>query len=74
MKDILTAKFTQNEDCGRTLLDTGDKILAEVNGRDKWIGIGILIMHPDVLNPDKWVHNGIQLIQLLMEICLLLKV
>ena len=32
MKNILMAKFTQNEDGRRTLLDTGDKILAEANG------------------------------------------
>ena len=31
MKDILMAKFTQNEDCIRTLLDTGDNMLPETN-------------------------------------------
>ena len=53
MKDIPMAKFTQNEDCRRTLLDTGDKMLAEANGRDNWFGNRIPIMHLDVLNPDK---------------------
>ena len=37
-----------------------------------WIGIGIPIMHPDVLNADKWAQNGNHLGQLLMEIRLLL--
>ena len=73
MKDILIAKFTQNDDCRRTLLDTGDKILAEANGRDNCFGIGIPIMHPEVLNPDNWAQNGNILGQLLMEIRLLLK-
>ena len=73
MKDILIAKFTQNEDGRRTLLDTGDKILAEANGRDNCFGIGIPIMHPEVLNPDNWAQNGNILGQLLMEIRLILK-
>ena len=67
------AKFNQNEDCRRTLLDTSDKMLAEANGRDNWFGIGIPIMHPDILNPDKWAQNGNHLGQLLMEIHLLMK-
>ena len=73
IKDILIAKFTQNEDCRRTLLDTGDKILAEANGRDNCFGIGIPIMHPEVLNPDNWAQNVNILGQLLMEIRLILK-
>ena len=73
MKDILMAKFTQNEDWRRTLLDTCDKILAEANGRDNCFGIKIPIMHLEVLNPDNWAQNGNILGQLLMEIRLLLK-
>ena len=68
LKDILVAKFTQDDVCRRTLLDTGDKILAEANGRDSYFGIGLPLTHPDVLNPDKWAQNGNHLGQVLMEV------
>ena len=72
MKDILIAKFTQHEDCRRNHLNTGNKILAEANGRDNCFGIGIPIMHPEVLNPDNWAQNGNILGQILMKIRLIL--
>ena len=65
--------WRQNEDCRRTLLDTGDKILAVANVRDNCFGIGISIMHPEVRNPDNWAQNANNLGQLLMEIRLILK-
>ena len=73
MKDILIAKFTQDEDSRKTLKDTGDRVLAEANGRDNYFGIGMPLTHPDVLNTEKWSENGNQLGQILMEIRQLLR-
>ena len=53
MKDILVAKFNQSDDLKQTLLDTGNKQLAEANGRDKFFGIGLSLTHKDVLCPKK---------------------
>ena len=41
--------------------------------KDNCFGIGIPIMHPEILNPDNWAQNGNILGQLLMEIRLILK-
>ena len=68
MKDILIAKFTQKDDLLKLLLDTGEKTLAEANGRDSYFGIGLPLTHPDVLNPEKWAENSNHLGQVLMEI------
>lgn len=68
MKDILIAKFTQKDDLLKLLLETGEKTLAEANGRDSYFGIGLPLTHPDVLNPEKWAENSNHLGQVLMEI------
>ena len=68
MKDILIAKFTQIDHLKRQLLDTGERTLAEANGRDHYFGIGLPLTHPDVLDPNKWSKDGNQLGLILMEI------
>ena len=73
MKDILMAKFTQDEESRRILLLTSDKLLCEANGRDNYFGTGIPLTHPEVLNPDKWAEHGNHLGQILMEIRQVLK-
>ena len=68
MKDILLAKFTQHQDLQKCLLDTGNKKLAEANGRDSFFAIGLPLTHPNVLDPTKWASNGNHLGNILMEI------
>ena len=68
MKDILLAKFTPHQDLQNRLLDTGDKQLAEANGRDSFFAIGLPLTHPNVLDPTKWASNGNHLGEILMEI------
>ena len=63
MKDILVSKFTQHEDLKKYLLSTGDKKLAEANGRDSYFSIGLPITHPDVLDATKWLpHSNIPML------------
>jgi ribA/ribD-fused uncharacterized protein len=40
MREVLYAKFTQNEDCKKTLLDTGHSYLIEDSPVDYYWGIG----------------------------------
>ena len=68
MKDILVSKFTQHEDLKNYLLSTGDKKLAEANGRDNYFSIGLPITHPDVLDATKWLPHSNNLGEILMEI------
>jgi len=51
----VTAKFAQNEDLKKKLLDTDDdSILAEASPYDKKWGIGMGVSNPDSLDPEKW--------------------
>ena len=68
MKDILFAKFTHYQDLQKCLLDTGNKKLAEANGRDSFFAIGLPLTHPNALDPTKWASNGNHLGNILMEI------
>ena len=68
MKDILLSKFTQHGDLKNYLLSTGDKTLAEANGKDTYFAIGLPLTHPDVLDAAKWAPQGNQLGEMLMEI------
>lgn len=52
----LYAKFSQNPDLKRQLLQTGDNLLAECAVRDRIWGIGLSMRDPDRLNRYKW--NG----------------
>lgn len=50
----LLAKFTQNEELKRVLLDTGDAVLAEAAVNDLIWGIGLSMKDPKRLNPREW--------------------
>lgn len=50
----LFAKFYQNPECGRILLETKDKVIAECAPRDTIWGIGMGVTNPDRLDPQKW--------------------
>lgn len=50
----LLAKFTQNEDLKKQLLDTGAAFLAECAVRDRIWGIGLSMTDPDRLERSKW--------------------
>jgi ribA/ribD-fused uncharacterized protein len=47
-------KFQQNEDLGKFLLATGDKVLVEASPVDAIWGIGLAQDHEDALSPEKW--------------------
>ena len=49
-----TAKFSQNEELKKFLLNTNDKILVEASPHDKIWGIGMDENHKDILDPTKW--------------------
>ena len=68
MKDILISKFTQHPDLKDMLMKTGTKKLAEANARDNYFAIGLPITHPEVLDTTKWLANGNQLGEILMEL------
>ncbi len=48
------AKFRQDPDLRRFLMDTGDEILVEAAPRDRVWGIGLGRDHTDARNPLKW--------------------
>jgi ribA/ribD-fused uncharacterized protein len=48
------AKFSQNDNLKKILLETKDAILVEASPYDRIWGIGLEIDNPDVNNPDKW--------------------
>ena len=54
MKKGLLAKFSQNEDILKELLDTGDAILAECAPRDTIWGIGLGLSNPKHQDPSCW--------------------
>ena len=68
MKDILISKFTQHDGLKNYLLSTGDKTLAEANGKDTYFAIGLPLTHPDVLDTAKWTPDSNQLGKILMEV------
>lgn len=67
MRNILRAKFTQNLELRKKLLDTEDKILANADARDKYWGIGTSASTTIAKDPKKWKGENI-LGKLLMEI------
>ena len=67
MKDILLAKYTQHQDLREALMNTGDRTIAEANGRDDVFAIGLPITHKDVMNPNAWRGKN-HLGKLLMEV------
>ena len=50
----LVAKFTQNPELKRALLDTGNAVLAEAAVNDKIWGIGLSMSDPKRLDPNEW--------------------
>lgn len=54
MKSILRAKFTQNLDLRKKLLDTDDKVLANADSRDKYWGIATSANTTMAKDPKKW--------------------
>lgn len=48
------ARFSQNAELGRTLLDTGRRTLVEASPRDRIWGIGLGKNNPDAQVPSKW--------------------
>lgn len=52
--DGLMAKFSQNNDLKKRLLDTGDYVLAECAVRDLIWGIGLSMKDPDRFDKTKW--------------------
>jgi len=60
------AKFSQNEELKKKLLETGDATLAEAALHDKIWGIGLRMGDPKIQNPTEW--NGENLLgRALME-------
>jgi hypothetical protein len=54
MKTILRAKFTQNLELRKKLLDSGDKRIANADSRDKYWGIGTSANTTMAKDPAKW--------------------
>ena len=50
----LVAKFTQSEDLKKSLLETGNDILAECAVKDRIWGIGLSMTDPDRQDMSKW--------------------
>ena len=48
------AKFNQNEDCFKELMETGDKTIVEASPYDKIWGIGLAEDDPRALDRNQW--------------------
>lgn len=48
------AKFSQDAELKKRLINTGTALLAECAVRDRIWGIGLSMTHPDRLDPQKW--------------------
>ena len=55
----LKAKFSQNADLKRQLVDTGDAVLAECAVRDQIWGIGLSMGDPNRFERSKWKGNNL---------------
>jgi hypothetical protein len=67
MKSVLRAKFTQNLELRKKLLDTEDKVLANADSRDKYWGIGTSANTTMAKDPKKWKGEnklGVMLMEL----------
>ena len=63
MVNLVRAKFTQNNNLKKMLMDTKDKQLGET-GRDHFFSIGLPLTWKDVLDTSKWTganHLGLAL-------------
>lgn len=52
--DAIMAKFSQNEDIKKQLLETGDEMLVECNGEDSIWAIYMYEDNPDIQDISKW--------------------
>ena len=57
MKDLITKKFTDNDDLKAELLATGNKAMV-VSGRDPQYACGLPIVHKDIFNQTKWTGKN----------------
>lgn len=55
----LKAKFSQNAELKRQLVDTGDAVLAECAVRDQIWGIGLSMGDPNRFERSKWKGNNL---------------
>ena len=67
MKQVVRAKFTQNLDLRKKLVDSGDKILANADSRDKFWGVGTSANTAIAKDPAKWKGEN-KLGKMLMEL------
>jgi ribA/ribD-fused uncharacterized protein len=67
MRTIVRAKFTQNLELRKKLLETEDKLLANADARDKYWGIGTSASTSIAKDPRKWKGEN-KLGKLIMEI------
>jgi ribA/ribD-fused uncharacterized protein len=67
MRQILRAKFSQNPEARKKLLNTGDKTIANADPRDNYWGIGTSATTTIAKNPSKWKGEN-KLGKLLMEL------
>lgn len=67
LKTGIRAKFTQNEDLKRKLLETGDSILAEASPYDGIFGIRMAASEASLVPPSRWPGRNL-LGKALMEI------
>ena len=67
MKQIVRAKFTQNLALRKKLLDSGDKVLANADARDKFWGVGTSATTAIAKDPSKWKGEN-KLGKMLMEL------
>lgn len=67
MRAVLLAKFTQNENHKRALLDTGNKILVEASPSDRVWGVGLEIGDRRLYSQNTWRGQNL-LGQCLMEV------
>jgi len=56
METAIRAKFTQNVDLRKQLMDTGNRVFAEANVHEKYWGIGIGLHNKSIGDTTKW--NG----------------
>ena len=67
MLEVNRAKYSQNPDLALHLVKTGNKILAETNGKDVIWGIGLYADNDKVLNEKTWKGKNL-LGQVLMKV------
>ena len=65
--DGCLAKYSQDTDLKKDILDTKDLILVEASPYDKIWGIGMAEDHPDATDPNKWQGENL-LGKVLMEV------